>query len=132
MNPCDQLGNIEKLFSMAYGNKDKLHAIEVRQEKIANDVSHIKSQLDSDFDRMSQSVANIDKIVTSLGPVIAHHDEFIKKAEVEEIISNNKHHARVVGKIEDIGWWISKIVLFAIISAFAGIIVWAIANGWKP
>lgn len=129
VNPCEQKDNIETLYKMANENKDKLHNIEVKQAQIAGDVSHIKSRLDNG---MSHSIANINKIVTALEPVIAYHAEFIKKAEAEDLIAKNKHHARIVGKIEDIGWWISKIVLFALMVALAGVIVWATANGWKP
>lgn len=106
MEPCSQKDNIEKLFEFHDAKMAKLQTMEVRQAEIQGDVRHIKTRIDNG---MSHTIANLNTLLTKLEPIIAHH-------------------AKVVSKIEDIGWWISKGLLFGIV----GVMIWAIANGWKP
>lgn len=84
--------------------------IQVDQVKIQADVSHIKGRIDNG---MSSTLATIAKDLTALAPVIAHH-------------------SKIVGKIEDIGWAITRWVGVSVILSLIGLSIWAIANGWKP
>jgi hypothetical protein len=105
MNPCEQKENIENLYKLAAANKDRIHGMEVRQVEIQGDVKHVKTRLDNGI---SHTIASLNNLLTKLEPVI-------------------NHHARIVAKIEDIGWWMSKILIAAVLL----IIVWAASNGWK-
>lgn len=106
MNPCEQKDNIETLYRLSSANKDKLHEMEVRQMEIAGNVSHIKSRIENG---MSTTIHSMDEKLTLLLPKI-------------------EHHTKVIGKIEDIGWWISKGLLISLI----GVLVWAASHGWRP
>jgi aspartate carbamoyltransferase catalytic subunit len=108
--PCEQKENIEALFNRSNENKDKLHIMEVRQVEIAGDVKHIRSRIENG---MGSTIHAMDEKLTLLVPQI-------------------QHHAKIVAKIEDVGWWISKLVILAVIISFVGLVIWAAANGWKP
>lgn len=79
--------------------------MELRQVEIQGDVSHIKSRIDNG---MSHTISNLNTLLTKLEPIIAHHD-------------------KIVNKLEDIGWWISK----GLIGALIGVLIWAASHGWK-
>ena len=104
--PCDQIETIKGIRDKADVQNTKLHEMEVRQVEIQGDVKHIKTRIDNG---MSHTIANLNQLLTKLEPVI-------------------NHHAKIVSKIEDIGWWITKGLLVALI----GLLIWAVANGYKP
>jgi len=104
--PCSQKDNIEKLFEFHDTKMKELSDIKVKQAEIHGTVNHIAGRIDNG---MSHTIASLNTLLTKLEPVIAHHEN-------------------IISKIEDIGWWISKGLLFGIV----GVIIWAIANGWKP
>jgi hypothetical protein len=105
-HPCDQKDNIEKLFDFHDEKMKQLNVIEVRQAEIQGDVRHIKSRIDNG---MSHTIANLNNLLIKLEPIIAHH-------------------SKIVSKIEDVGWWISKGLLMALL----GVLIWAASHGWKP
>ena len=105
-NPCEQKENIEKLFTFHDDKMKQLHTMEVRQTEIQGDVRHIKTRIDNG---MSHTITNLNNLLTKLEPVIAHH-------------------SKIVSKIEDVGWWISKGLIIALI----GVMIWAASHGWKP
>lgn len=102
-DPCEQRDKIEAITG-------KMQAMEVRQVEIQGDVKHIKTRIDNG---MSHTIASLNALLTKLEPII-------------------NHHARIIGKIEDIGWWISKAVVTFLVAALIGLAVWAIASGWRP
>ena len=104
--PCDQIETIKCIREKSEAQNEKLHEMEIRQVEIQGDVKHIKGRIDNG---MSHTIANLNTLLTKLEPII-------------------NHHAKIVGKIEDIGWWITKGLLVAVI----GVLIWAVANGWKP
>lgn len=106
MEPCKQEENITKLFEFHDKKMEQLQNMEVRQVEIQGDIKHIKTRIDNG---MSHTLSNLAETFAKLEPVIAHH-------------------ASIVKRIEDIGWWISKGLLLALI----GVLAWAVANGWKP
>ena len=110
MEPCSEKENIEKLFTFHEQKMNQLHEMEKRQITIQGDVTHIKTRLDNG---MSHTIAEMHAWLSELKPKI-------------------EHHADIVRRVEDFGWWISKTVGIAILMAVIGVAIWAIANGWKP
>jgi hypothetical protein len=108
--PCEQKENIAKLFDCHTTAKEKLHDMELRQITIQGDVTHIKTRIDNG---MSHTIAEMHQWLAELKPQI-------------------KHHADIVQRVEDFGWWISKSVGVVVLACVIGIAVWAIANGWTP
>ena len=107
--PCGQEDNIKKLFNFHDDKMKQLNKMEVRQAEIQGDVKHIKSRIDNG---MSHTIANLNNLLTKLEPIIAHH-------------------SRIVSKVEDVGWWISKGLLLALLLALGGVFIWATSHGWK-
>ena len=97
--PCVEKDTIEAL-------KSSLADIRVKLAETGGDVSHIKSRLDNG---MSHTLSQVHLWLSELKPQI-------------------QHHASIVKRVEDIGWWISKGLIIALI----GLLTWAVANGWKP
>ena len=110
MEPCSEKEKISKLFTFHEEKMTKLHEMELRQITIQGDVSHIKGRLDNG---MSHTIAEMHSWLSELKPKI-------------------EHHADIVRRVEDFGWWISKSVGIVILASIIGIAVWAIANGWSP
>jgi hypothetical protein len=110
MEPCSQENTIKEIKSDALIAKDKLHEMEVRQVEIQGDVKHIKTRLDNG---MSHTIAEMHSWLSELKPKI-------------------EHHADIVRRVEDFGWWISKTVGMILVTVLVGIAIWAVANGWKP
>ena len=109
-SPCEQIEAINQSREKAELQQEKLHVMEVRQVEIQGDVKHIKGRIDNG---MSNTIANLNTLLTKLEPVI-------------------NHHAKIVSKIEDIGWWISKSLIVFLVGALIGVLIWAVANGFKP
>lgn len=86
--------------------QEKFYALRETQVKMAATVEHIKERIDNG---MSKTLQDINNSMIELKPKI-------------------EHHAGIVKRIEDIGWWVSKGFLVAIL----GVLVWAISQGWKP
>lgn len=103
MIPCEQKGNIEKLFAMHEQKIQELSDIKVKQAEIHGIVTHVQKRIENG---MSSTIHSMDEKLTILIPQI-------------------NHQGKIVAKIEDIGWWISKLVIAALLL----VLVWAIANG---
>ena len=103
--PCSEKENIKKLFEYHEEKMKQLNQIEVRQVRIAGDVEHIKGRIDNG---MSHTLANMNQLLTELGPTI-------------------KHHATVISRIEGIGWTLST----ALVLTLVGLIGWAITKGFQ-
>ena len=73
---------------------------------VAADVVHIKDKLENGI---FTTVNDIHLNLTKLIPVIDRHTALEKR-------------------VEDVFWWLIKIMITFII----GVIIWAVANGWKP
>lgn len=104
--PCSKEMVIAKLQDQDQDNLNRLIEMEKRQIGIGADVSHIKGRIDNGI---ANTVSTLNQNVTRLMPVIERHTALEKR-------------------IEDVFWWIVKIL---IAGAF-GIGAWAIASGWKP
>lgn len=120
--PCEQKDNISKLYDLQNKNAEKLHIVENRQIEIAGDVRHIKGRIDNG---MSHTIARMSEILARLEPIIEKHEAAVASLDAHHVVAQSEHHAKVVGKIEDIGWWVSKLVIAALLI----VLVWAIANG---
>jgi hypothetical protein len=108
--PCSEKHNIEKLFDFHDEKMKQLNQMEIRQVRMDGNIEHIKSRIDNG---MSHTIANLNTLLTKLEPIIGHH-------------------SRIIGKIEDIGWWISRSVIFGFVLCLVGLTIWAVANGFKP
>lgn len=103
--PCSEKENIEKLFSFHEEKMKQLQSMELRQMKIAGDVEHIKGRIDNG---MSCTLANMNTLLTELGPTI-------------------KHHASVISRIEGIGWLLSTTILLSLL----GLLGWGLSHGFQ-
>ena len=89
--------------------QEKFSDILLALTETRKDVQHIKGRIDNG---MSKTLTEICNAFIELKPKI-------------------EHHAGVIRRIEDFGWWISKTVGLAILVSIIGITIWAISNGWN-
>jgi len=108
--PCEQKETIDKIRDKLDSRDAVLTTLQVKQAEIAGDISHVKTRIDNG---MSHTIARIDANLIELKPII-------------------EHHADIVKRIEDVGWLISRLTIGTLVASLVGIIVWAIARGWKP
>ena len=115
--PCEEKETIEKIRDKLDSRDAVLTTLQVKQAEIAGqiclvgaDISHVKGRIDNG---MSHTIARIDANLIELKPII-------------------EHHADIVKRIEDMGWLISRLTISSFVAALVGVIVWAIARGWKP
>ena len=85
--------------------KETISELKVRQAEIAGDVKAVREKI---YNGMSAKIDKTHDVMTRLEPIIAHH-------------------ATVVSNIENMGWWLSRITLTAVI----GVIFWAVSKGFK-
>lgn len=97
---------IDGLQLKAASNADRLVEIEKRQVVIGLSIENLVRKVENG---LSSTVSDIHSILLKLIPVIDRHTSLEKR-------------------IEDIFWWLVKIL----IAALLGVMVWAVANGWKP
>jgi len=108
--PCDKAKEIECLQSHAYQVNGNLVEMEKRQIVIADKVNNIKDNLDLIISvkiiEISQTLKNVELTVTKYVSIIEHTKRF-------------------TDRIEDVSWWMIKILIIVIV----GIIIWAISHG---
>jgi chromosome segregation ATPase len=106
MQPCEQAKEIQEIKErLKDGDKD-ISTLRIKQAEIAGDVSHIRARIENG---MSTTIRETHDLLVELNPKI-------------------QHHASIVARVEDIGWWISKAIVIMVI----GMLIWAIGQGYVP
>jgi len=103
--PCIREKEIEFL-------KDHAHSVNGNLIKMGDDISHIKDRLDHGI---SVTITESAKVLEQVR---------LQMAEVVPVINR---HTNLEKRIEDIFWWITKILITVII----GVVIWALAHGAK-
>lgn len=105
-SPCEQTKVISDIHDRLRQGDGDITSLRVKQAEIAGDVSHIRERIENG---MSVTIKDTHDLLVELKPKI-------------------EHHASIVARIEDIGWWISKSILIMLI----GLLIWAMGHGYMP
>ena len=89
---------------------ERFSSIREIQLKTSLNVEHIKERIDNG---MSKTITQMATDFTALKPII-------------------EHHSRIVRKVEDIGWAISRWAIIAVLTTLLALVVRAASKGWKP
>jgi hypothetical protein len=111
--PCEQKDRIDELHSKL----DILTKLQIRQAEIDSKVDYVKGTVEHVRIKIDNGLS---------GDIKATHNMLL---ELQPVI---KHHADIVKRVEDIGWFWSKYSGIGLITILLGIVFWAIRNGYLP